>query len=131
MNWWLSTSKELKIHLMASCYIGPIVFFLGLYKVPWLKPYAAIILIFGNLETMLLWTSGKINTLLMIASIVLHGIVYLPFIQLSHNKSHIIHTLILGTITLLMYRIFNVWPYQMSPFHTFTLIVCVILAIHF
>ena len=131
MNWWLTNSQQVKLHHMASCYIGPIVFILGLFKVSLLKTSAAIILIYGIFETFLLWTSNKVDNKLMIASTLGHLMVYIPFINLSNDVKYLIPTLCFGIMLLVIYRLLNTWPYQISPLNSFVLVSCILFIIHF
>lgn len=129
--WWLSTADDLRLQHMASVYVGPLVFLLGLYKVLLFKPWAAIIFMYGTFESFLRWTRGQMHANLMVASVIGHFLVYVPYMEVSDRYEHVLTTVLLGGLLLTVYRGLGLWPYQTSPLHSTVLVTCLVIVLHF
>ena len=126
LMWWDRETAKLEIFKMASCYIGPLVFLLGVLKVYSLKPLASIIAVFGIFETMKRAQHHKQDWLWML-SILGHIAVYIPYINQKCTIHSLIVSSLIGLVILGVYGYFDTWPYMTSPKHSFSLCLCIML----
>ncbi len=123
--WWEREAVDLELVKMASCYIGPLVFLLGLLKVYSLKPIASIIAVYGIFES--IKRSRQMNHFLLALSILGHVAVYIPYINQKCTVHSFIVSIIIGLILLGIYKALDTWPYTTSPKNSIILCVCIML----
>ncbi len=115
---WLTKEKKSLPHLfsLASCYIGPLLILAGFYGYKTLRIAAAVVCVFGVIDTLQRMTRRDIDPFAGVMSIVGHMAVWYPYIGKRGNSTHTwIHSLGLLLVVLCVYAAFDYWPYTLSP----------------
>ena len=117
MSWWRTESSTLRLSLMASWYVGPVLFVAGLKNVLSLRIAAAVVCVFGITETVQLMARGVLGLLFGAISIAGHAAVWVPYAgkRRAPLKDTLLNSCALLLSILCIYGACNTWPYTLSP----------------
>lgn len=115
-DWWLAESTTLQLAHMASWYVGPALLVAGACGVHSLRLAAAVVCVFGVVETVQRMARRHLGSVGGVLSIVGHLLVWLPFAaQRSAPVQTWLHSSAVLLCVLGVYAALGTWPYTHSP----------------
>ena len=115
---WLTEETKLRPHwtMIASSYLGPFLFWMGLLGYNTLRIAAAVVCVFGVIDTIQHRTRRNITSFPAVMSIVGHIVVWCPYIGKHGELAHTLtDSLGLLFVVFIVYAVCNKWPYTLSP----------------